>query len=285
MISTLEKGFVMKKALIALLLLSLLCAAALADTGRVADASEMTEAVDIVPEGLTPVTADRLNDGVYDGIQVESSSSMFKIVGCTLTVKDGVMTALIEMKSEAYGYMYPGTAEEAVAAPTEDLAPLMPLDEGQGFVLPVDALDAAYTCAAFSVRKQAWYPRTLMFRADSLPPEAWKDVATAESLGLADGAYRLDVTLTGAGRIAIQSPAPARVADGACVADIVFTTDRIDYIVMDGVKYAPASVDGGAAFTVPVPAFGVPLSLALDSTAMTPAVEIPCAVTFGVPAN
>ena len=276
----------MKKTLALLLALMLLCFAALAegapDTSRIADASEMTAVDDIVPEGMTPVTADMLNDGVYEGVAVESSSSMFKVVDCVLTVKEGQMTALLMMKSAAYIYMYPGSAEEAAQAPFEDLQALQTLDDGQGFILPVDALNAGYICAAFSDKKQAWYPRTLLFRADSLPLEAWKTLTTAESLGLEDGDYTAEVTLTG-GSAELASPATLHVAGGACSADILFSSSKIDYVIVNGQKYEPTAIEGGAAFTVPVAAFEVGLSIIVDSTAITPAVEMPCTMTFGTP--
>ena len=274
----------MKKIIALLLALMLLCSVAFAeevpDTSRVADESEMTDVEDIVPEGMTPVTADMLNDGVYEGVEVESSSAMFKIVGCTLTVKEGQMTALLQMKSEAYSYMYPGTAQAASEAPFEDLQPLQQLDDGYAFILPVDALNAGYTCAAFSARKQAWYPRTLLFRADSLPLEAWKTLTTAWTLGLADGDYQVDVTLSGAGKATLASPATLHVKEGACTADILFSTKKIDYVIVDGQKLEPTATDDGAAFTVPVAAFDVGLSIVVDSTAISPAVEVPYTMTF-----
>ena len=190
------------------------------------------------------------------------------------------MTALLKMKSEAYTYMYPGTAQDAAQAPYEDLQMLQEMDDGYAFILPVDALDAGYTCAAFSARKQAWYPRTLLFRADSLPLEAWKELTTAESLGLADGDYQADVVLSGAGKATLASPAVIHVADGQCTADILFSTKKIDYVIVDGEKYEPTATDDGAAFTVPVAAFGVGLSIVVDSTAISPAVEVPYTMTF-----
>jgi len=274
----------MKKIIALLLALMLLCCVAFAeevpDTSRIADASEMTDVEDIVPEGMTPVTADMLNDGVYEGIEVASSSAMFKIVGCVLTVKEGQMTALLKMKSDAYTYMYPGTAQDAAQAPYEDLQMLQELDDGYAFILPVDALDAGCTCAAFSARQQAWYPRTLLFRADSLPLEAWKTLTTAGTLGLADGDYQVDVTLSGAGKATLASPATIHVAGGQCTADIVFSTRKIDYVIVDGEKYEPTATDDGAAFTVPVAAFDVGLSIVADSTAISPAVEVAYTMTF-----
>ena len=278
----------MKCFLALLLTLSLLCGAAFSeaapDLSRVADPSEMTEVQDIVPEGMVPVTADALNDGVYDGIAVDSSSSMFRVVGCTLTVKGGHMTALLQMKSDAYRFLYPGAAEDAARAAKEDLFPLMPLDDSFGFVFPVDALNAGLPCAAFSARKQAWYPRTLMLRADSLPLEAWRELQTPKTLGLADGDYSSEVTLTG-GSMAVRSPAAMRIENGDCTAELVFETRRIDYVIVDGQKYEPASTEDGAVFQIPVAAFGVGLSIAVDSTALNPPVEVPCTVTFSAPVS
>ena len=250
--------------------------------GGVADAADMTDVIDVVEAGMTPVTADMLNDGVY-AVAVDVSSAMFKVVGCDLTVSDGAMTATLYMKSDAYSFMYPGPAEAAARADEAALAALNVLENGAyAFTLPVDALDAGYECAAFSARKQLWYPRTLVFRADSLPPEAWKGEyrATAATLDLADGAYACAVALEGSGRAALESPAMLTVKDGVCAARIVFSTSKIDYVIVDGEKYAPVNAAGNAAFDVPVAAFDAPLSITVDSTAIKPAVEVRYAMTF-----
>lgn len=284
----------MKKLFALMLAALMLCACALAedipDTSRVADASEMTDVEDIVPEGMTPVTADMLNDGVYS-IEAESSSSMFKIAACDLIVEDGGMTAILHMNSEAYSYMYPGTAEEASRADYGELRRLQAVNSAEAgeasgqyyaFRLPVDALDAAYTCAAFSARKQAWYPRTLLFRADSLPLEAWRSdgLVTVASLGLGDGEYTCEVQLEGAGRATLESPARLTVKDGVCTAEIVFSTKKIDYVIVDGQKLEPTSTEDGAAFTVPVAAFDQKLSITVDSTAIKPATEVAYSMRF-----
>ena len=272
----------MKRLFALLLALALLGCAAVAevDTSRVADAADMTDAADVVQPGMTPVTAERLNDGIYQ-VAVDCSSSMFKIVGCALTVADGAMTCELTMKSDAYLYLYPGTAQEAAAAPQADLLPLRAEGERYTFAFPVPALDAGVDCAAFSAKKQMWYPRTLLFRADSLPAEAWRDAdaVTAASLGLADGAYLVDVALEG-GRAKLQSPARMVVEDGACRATLVFGTTKIDYVIVGGETYLPEDDPDGAAFTVPVAAFDRGLSVVVDSTAIQPAVEVNYTVTF-----
>ena len=88
----------MKKIVGLILTLVLLGSVALAeaDLSQVADASDMTDVVDVVEAGMVPVTAEQLNDGVYE-VAVESSSSMFKIVGCALTVEDGADERILDM--------------------------------------------------------------------------------------------------------------------------------------------------------------------------------------------
>lgn len=252
------------------------------DTSGIAGEADMTDVIDIAPEGAEPVTAERLNEGTYS-VAVDVSSAMFKVIGCDLTVKDGTMTAALYMKSEAYSYMFPGSAEEAAQAEKDALVPLQEAEDGQlFFTLPVDALDAGYVCAAFSARKQLWYPRMLVFRADSLPLGAWKSeyLVTAETLGLADGEYACEVRLEGEGRAALLSPAKLTVEGGQCAAEIVFSTKKIDYVIVGGEKYEPVSTENGAAFVVPVAAFGLKLALIADSTAIKPAVEVQYSMTF-----
>ena len=271
--------------MVVLMILTLLCAvptwAETEDTSGVASAEDMTDVIDIVDENMVPVTADQLNEGTYP-VNVDVSSSMFKVVGCDLTVAEGTMTAKLYMKSDAYSYMFPGTAEDAAQAAQEDLIALESEGDVFFFTLPVEALDAGYTCAAFSARKQMWYPRTLVFRSDSLPAEAWsaENVVTAATLGLADGSYSCDVVLEGKGKTTLESPATLTVENGVCTADIVFSTAKIDYVLVGGEKYLPTNEEGNAAFTVPVAAFDRKLEIVVDSTAIKPATEVSYTMTF-----
>ena len=268
--------------LLAMLFMSFAAAAEEGNGSGVASASDMTDVIDIVDENSVPVTAQQLNDGVYP-VAVDVSSSMFKVVGCEVTVQDGKMTARLSMKSKSYEAMYPGTAEDAARAPKEALAMLEEQADGKlTFTLPIDAFDAGYKCAALSARKQLWYPRTLVFRSDSLPLDAWKEecLKTPESLALSDGTYTCDVRLEGAGRASLASPAVVTVQDGKCSARIVFSTSKIDYVIVDGQRFEPAGNENGAAFTVPVAVFDRKLPITVDSTAITPSVEVAYSMTF-----
>ncbi|MBR5752438.1 MAG: hypothetical protein IKX84_08600 [Clostridia bacterium] len=249
--------------------------------GHVATEEEMTDVALLDMEGLNPITPEMLNEGEYE-VKVDSSSAMFKVVGCTLTVSETGMTARLYMKSTAYSYMFPGKAGEAAETPRDSLIPLKEDGTGLYFELPVDALDSPYVCAALSDRKQAWYPRTLAFRSDSLPLEAFKaeNLVTAETLGLEDGEYECEAVLEGKGRTTVQSPAVITVESGECTARIVFSTAKIDYIIVDGEKYTPVSAEDGAAFVIPVAVFDQKIAVTVDSTAIKPATEVAYSVTF-----
>ena len=159
-------------------------------TGRVASADQMTTVEDVLEEGMVPIAADALKDGTYP-VTVDCSSSMFRIADCALTVSGGEMTAVMTMGGTAYPYVYMGTALEAAMAEASGDGIITYAENAEGaytFTVPVEALDAAISLAAFSKNKELWYDRTLVFRADSLPADAFADgfFTTAASLGLAE---------------------------------------------------------------------------------------------------
>lgn len=190
-------------------------------TSQVASASDMAGVEDVVEDGMTPITGDKVKDGTYD-VTVDSSSNMFNVTACELTVKNGEMTAKMHMGGTGYLYVYMGTGEEAAAAEEADYIPFTEEADGtHSFTVPVKALDEGIDCAAFSKKKEKWYDRTLVFRADSLPADALADgvMTTAESLSLADGTYTADVTLSGgSGRASVESPAALTVSGGKVTA-------------------------------------------------------------------
>lgn len=121
-----------------------------------------------------PVYADSLNNGTYN-IEVDSSSSMFRIVDCKLVVSDGKMTALMTMSGQGYGMVFPGTGEEALNAdPSRHIDFTLNGDGQKVFELPVEALDTPIDCAAWSIKKEQWYDRKLVFKSETLPKEAFK---------------------------------------------------------------------------------------------------------------
>lgn len=250
---------------------------------QVADASDMAEVEDVAEDGMTPITGDKVKDGTYD-VTVKSSSSMFNITACELTVKDGGMTAKMHMGGTGYLYVYMGTGEQAAAADEADYIPFTEEADGtHSFTVPVKALDEGIDCAAFSKKKEKWYDRTLLFRADSLPAEALADgvMTTAESLSLADGVYTADVTLGGgSGRASVESPATLTVAGGKVTAKIVWSSKNYDYMKVDGEKYDAVIEDEHSTFEIPVAGFDWALPVIADTTAMSEPHEIDYTLKF-----
>lgn len=108
--------------------------------------------IDLGTENLTPIYGDELKDGVYE-ITADSSSSMFKITGCELTVENGKMTAVMTMSGTGYLYLFMGKGEDA------DESGYIPFAENENgehtFTVPVEALDMAIECSAFSKKKNS----------------------------------------------------------------------------------------------------------------------------------
>ena len=133
------------------------------------------ETTETVPEETEPpvIYADQLVDGVYE-ITVDSSSSMFRVVHCELTVSEGSMTAAMTMSGDGYGMVYMGTGEAALAADETSCIPFVLTEAGaKVFTVPVEALNMDLDCAAWSIRKEKWYDRTLVFESAQLPVEAF----------------------------------------------------------------------------------------------------------------
>ena len=249
----------------------------------VASADEMAGVEDVVEEGMTPIDGSQVKDGVYD-ITVDSSSSMFQIVSCELTVENGSMTAQMTMGGTGYLYVYMGTGEQAANADESEYIPFVEDAAGaHTYTVPVEALDAGVPCAAFSKNKEKWYDRTLVFRADSLPTDAFAEgvVTTAEDLSLADGAYQVDVTLEGgSGRASVESPARMTVENGKVTATIVWSSSNYDYMKVDGVRYDAVIENARSVFTIPVTCFDWKMAVVADTIAMSQPHEIDYALRF-----
>ena len=257
--------------------------AAVESKAAVASGNETAAEQTIDTVGLVPVSAADLKEGTYD-ISVESSSSMFKIISCALTVQDGAMTARMTMGGTGYLYVYMGTGEEASKVPESDLISFEEDSDGtHSFTVPVETLNEVLPCTAFSKKKEKWYDRELVFRADSLPAEAFADgkIATAESLKLEDGVYTCEVRLCGgSGRAAVESPATLRVENKNVTATIVWGSANYDYMKVDGEKYGLAATEGNSTFEIPVTGFDWRMPVIADTIAMSQPHEIEYTLTF-----
>jgi len=230
-----------------------------------------------IPEN--PVSASDINDGTYD-INVDSSSSMFNITECSLNVSDGKMTAVMTMSGKGYLYLFMGKSADA-----SDENKYIPFEEDNDgnhtFTVPVEALDKAVDCSAFSKKKEKWYDRTLVFRSDTLPAEAFKNLKTAETLGLKNGKYTAEATLEGgSGKAEIQSPVEITVENGQAYARIIWSSSNYDYMLVDGQKYYPENTEGNSEFIIPVTVFDKKISVSADTTAMSTPHEIEYTLYF-----
>ncbi len=233
------------------------------------------EKEEVVTPGMTAVKGSELNDGEYD-ITVRSSSSMFSIESCRLTVKEGRMTAKMIMSGKGYLYIYPGSKEEAEKKPqTEFISFEEEADGTHSFTFPVTILNDAVPCAAFSKKKEVWYDRDLCFEATALPLSAYKKPPfdTVESLGLFDGEFLVEVELAGgSGKASVTSPATVKIEDGKAYATIVWSSDKYDYMIVNGDRYDPVNEEGeNSEFIIPVVGFNYPVPVQADTTAMSKA--------------
>ena len=248
----------------------------------VAATEETAEQQSVGTEGMTPVLASELRDGVYQ-IQVDSSSSMFRIEACELTVKDGSMTADMKMGGTGYLKLYMGTGEEAVKADESAYIQAVDADGKCTFEIPVKALDEAIDCAAFSKKKEKWYDRKLAFLASSLGDAVSVDVkmTTILDLALEDGIYEADVVLEGgSGRASVESPAKITVKQGEATAEIIFSSPNYDYVRIGEEKYEPVNTEGNSAFEIPVDGFDYRMQIAADTVAMSTPHEIDYTLFF-----
>ena len=261
-----------------------------ADTSKVAGAGDMAAVEEVVEEGMVPVASSGLVPGTYK-VKADSSSSMFRITDCELTVPEGdaVMQAFLTLSGSSYLYLFPGTAEEAAAADASEYIEAGENAEGKNtFLFPVEALDFGVPCAAFSKNKEMWYDRTLVFRADSLPLSAFRAgaVLTPSGLDLDDGEYTAEVALSGgSGRASVQSPAGltlknSRSAEAEVTAELVWSSANYDYMLVEGEKYLPEIADGHSVFRIPVTCFDRNMAVIADTTAMSQAHEIEYSLRF-----
>lgn len=139
------------------------------------DAEESTEetaeeeAAEPVEEEPQPIYADQIADGDYE-INVDSSASMFRVVKCVLHVEGDTMTAAMTMSGQGYGMVYMGTGEEALADAEDTYIPFeLDADGAKTFTVPVEALNMEQDCAAWSIRKETWYDRVLVFESELIP--------------------------------------------------------------------------------------------------------------------
>lgn len=252
---------------------------------QVASSSEMLTPRKVGTDDMLLVLAGDVLDGDYE-VEVESSSSMFRIVNSVLHVKDGKMTATLTMSGKGYSKLFLGTGDAASESKGE--GEILPLDSADGpvvFEIPVSALNSSIQCAAFSKKKGKWYDREILFDASSLPAEKVLVSPKIEQINLKDGNYFVDAELTGgSGRAKISSPAKVTVKDGKAFAIIEWSSPNFDYMKVNHERY---DVDtkilekgGNSTFRIPVYAFDKKVPVIADTVAMSKAHEIQYWIQF-----
>lgn len=232
-------------------------------------------------EGMIPVYGTDVKDGSYS-VEVESSSSMFRIVEAELTVKDGDMTAVITLSGTGYIKLFMGTGEQAVEASETDYAVYKENQEGAyTFTVPVEALNQELPCTGFSKRKEKWYDHQILFRADTIPGDALlKRIAPVE-IDVEDGSYSIEAELSGgSGKASISSPTGVSVADKKGTVSIEWSSPNYDYMIVNGEKYFPVNTEGNSVFEIPLWTLDEEMEVIADTTAMSAPHEIAYTLTF-----
>ncbi len=259
---------------------------------------------------MTPIYGEDIRDGSYE-VEVDSSSSMFRVVKAELRVEGGSMEAVLTLSGTGYLKLFMGTGEEALNAGEESFIPYVEDAEGKyTYTIPVEALDQEFDCAAYSKRKERWYDRTLVVLSSSLPEDALKHPADADGekdaleesadtakeddeeetkkmdpasveIQAEDGDYTMEITLNGGtGRAAVISPVYVHVSEGKAIASLEWSSPFYDYMYVGGVQYFPVNAEGNSVFEIPVPALDEEIDIIADTTAMSTPHEIEYKLTF-----
>ena len=251
---------------------------------QVASSSEMLTPRKVGTDDMLPVLAGDVLDGDYE-VELESSSSMFRIEKAVLHVKDGVMSASLTMGGKGYSKLFLGTAE--AASESKGQGEILPNDGERAviFEIPVSALNAPIKCAAFSSKKKKWYDRDILFNAGSLPEEKLLVSPKVEQINLKDGRYFVEATLAGgSGKAKITSPVKVTVKDGKAFAVIEWSSPNFDYMKVNHERYdVDAKIlekGGNSTFRIPVYAFDKKVPVIADTVAMSKAHEIQYWIQF-----
>ena len=242
----------------------------------------------VTPE--EPETPDKdIENGDYN-VTVDSSASMFKVVNCVLTKKNGQMSAVITLSGTGYDYLYMGTAEDAAKADKSSLIPFLENEKGEyTYTIPVSAFDTPIKVAAHSIKKDKWYDRELTFLSDGIekidketptpdpvepvipvnPDNSKPSTPDNESGHVTDlngGTARVDSSTTlkdgvyipdqfswsgGTGRVSISCD-KITIENGQAYATIVFSSGSYSYIKANGNIYYGTNTGSTSTFVIPV---------------------------------
>lgn len=102
--------------------------------------------------------------------------------------------------------------------------------------------------------------------------------------GLEDGSYQVEILLEGgSGKSGVQSPGELTVQDGAMTVTLVWSSSNYDYMMVNGEKYLPVTLEPGSTFRIPVETLGESFPVSADTTAMSTPHEIEYTLTVCAP--
>lgn len=201
---------------------------------------------------------EKIPDGIYENVAVESSSTMFNVVDCTLFNENGTMQAAITLSGTGYTKLYVGTAEEAEQV-TDYIDYAVDADGKYVFTIPVSGLNTEIKIATFSKKSQKWFDRILVFNPEvnnlkTLPDGTYDDIIVTSSnkmfkviactLSSENGSMQAAITLSGTGytKLYMGSAEEAQTAE-----------NYIEYT---------EGADGRYVFTIPVSGLNTDIEIA-----------------------
>lgn len=197
-------------------------------------------------------------DGVYLADFVTDGSMFHVNEVCngkgTLTVENGYMSMHIVMPSKNIVNLYLGTAEDAQKEGAELINPTTEevtysdgiTDEVNAFDFPVEELDTEFDLAIVGT-KGKWYDHKVYVSN----PEVKKN--TVDVASLEDGEYTIEVTLSGgSGKASVESPAKLIVENGECKAEIVWSSEHYEYMIVSDTQYDKINSEGNSTMIIPV---------------------------------
>ena len=156
---------------------------------------------------VSAYAAGSIANGTYN-IDVESDSSMFKVVDCVLTVSDGKLTASVTLSGTGYSKLFVGTGEQA-AADGSAVIPYVENAEGKYvYTFDIPKLDEPVEIAAFSAKKSEWYDRKLTFKSDKITAASAGNTASEAAQSKPEPDQSKNPS-TGAGMFTLAIPAAA----------------------------------------------------------------------------
>jgi hypothetical protein len=188
------------------------------------------------------------------------------------------MSAVLTLSGDGYEKLYMGTGEQALTDSDDKCIYFVENADGKyTYKVPVAVLNQDTDCAAWSISKQQWYDRILVFQSSLIPEGA---ISVGSAVQLPDGRYTIEVTLSGgSGRATVESPAKVVVTDGTATATIVWSSPNYDYMLVNGNKYTPVKTKGNSTFEIPV-VLDTDMSVTADTIAMSTAHEIDYTLYF-----